>query len=267
MFNRKSISSRVSQNTLSSEEGLARRKNTSFKITNILPSRPASNDPDESGEDDPDDSRTEDISDNVDDSVGLVLTARRASITQLGRHNDVAVTATMYPIAEFGFVEGHSGASTPGQGPVHGPRDRFKVVRIETSAPQKRGRWTCFEYADKNSSTNSGVVPLTSNSSEPQVTSEQAPSASAEHDPLQQQQQTHQQVQPQPQQVHQHLPLHPQQPQQQQQQMLSPTIQTASKVPLSLSEEVESLAPVSPVKLIHFSNTKLYQDALYIELD
>ena len=81
------------------------------------------------------------------------------------------------------------------------------------------------------------------------------------------QQQTHQQVQPQPQQVHQHLPLHPQQPQQQQQQMLSPTIQTASKVPLSLSEEVESLAPVSPVKLIHFSNTKLYQDALYIELD
>ena len=88
MFNRKSISSRVSQNTLSSEEGLARRKNTSFKITNILPSRPASNDPDESGEDDPDDSRTEDISDNVDDSVGLVLTARRASITQLGRHGD-----------------------------------------------------------------------------------------------------------------------------------------------------------------------------------
>jgi hypothetical protein len=51
------IYSRPSANSLNAEEGLARRKNTSFKITNILPSRPPSNDPDESGEDDPDDSR------------------------------------------------------------------------------------------------------------------------------------------------------------------------------------------------------------------
>jgi hypothetical protein len=38
-------------------DGLGRRKNTSFKITNILSSAPPSNDQDESGEDDPDDSR------------------------------------------------------------------------------------------------------------------------------------------------------------------------------------------------------------------
>ncbi len=57
MFVFKSLCSRPSANSLNADEGLARRKNTSFKITNILPSRPPSNDPDESGEDDPDDSR------------------------------------------------------------------------------------------------------------------------------------------------------------------------------------------------------------------
>ena len=44
----------------------AKRKNTSFKITNILPSRPPSHDPEESGDDDPDDSHTEDISENFE---------------------------------------------------------------------------------------------------------------------------------------------------------------------------------------------------------
>ena len=73
--------------------------------------------------------RTEDISDNMDDNGGLVLTARRASVSNTGRHGSIPgeVTATMYPISELSFVDGHSGASTPGQGPVHGPRDRFKV--------------------------------------------------------------------------------------------------------------------------------------------
>ena len=44
----------------------AKRKNTSFKITNILPSRPPSHDPEESGDDDPDDSHTEDISEHFE---------------------------------------------------------------------------------------------------------------------------------------------------------------------------------------------------------
>ena len=65
----------------------------------------------------------------MDDNGGLVLTARRASVSNTGRHGSIPgeVTATMYPISELSFVDGHSGASTPGQGPVHGPRDRFKV--------------------------------------------------------------------------------------------------------------------------------------------
>ena len=245
----KSVFSRSSsQNTtmLSADDGLARRKNTSFKITNILPSRPPSNDPDESGEDDPDDSRTEDISDNVDDSVGLVLTARRSSITPMGRHGSAAeVSATMYPISEFGFVDGHSGASTPGQGPVHGPRDRFKVVRIETSAPQKRGRWTCIEYADKNSSTASSSAPAASTSTATATTeATSSESTLTDHDPSALQQQP-----PHPVQQPQALPTSQQQqqqpqplPQQQQQQLLSPN---TSKIPQNLVEEIESLVPVS----------------------
>lgn len=45
---------------------VSKRKNTSFKITNILPSRPPSHDPEESGDDDPDDSHTEEISEHFE---------------------------------------------------------------------------------------------------------------------------------------------------------------------------------------------------------
>jgi hypothetical protein len=155
----------------------------------------------------------------------------------MGRHSSaVEMSATMYPISEFGFVDGHSGASTPGQGPVHGPRDRFKVVRIETSAPQKRGRWTCIEYADKNSSTSSvAQAPSTTTAAaEVTVTSEPAVAASTEQESSQQQQQ--QSVPPQ------HLPTSQQQPHPQQQQLLSPN---TSKIPLSIAEEIESLIPVN----------------------
>jgi len=88
-------------------------------------------------------SRTEDISDNVEDLIFMrgPVGVRRGSIP-------VELTTTLIPMSEFAsFVGGSSGASTPGQGPVHGPRDRFKVVKIETSAPHKRGRWTCVQVS------------------------------------------------------------------------------------------------------------------------
>jgi hypothetical protein len=56
----------------------------------------------------------------------------------------------------------------------------------------------------------------------------------SDHDSIQQQPQPQQQ-QPQPQ----------QQQQQQQQQLLSPTVPAASKLPLSLVEEIESFEPVN----------------------
>ena len=52
----------------------AKKRNTSFKI-NIFPSRPPSNDPEESGDDDIEDSRTEDISDYVDPAVAAPIPA------------------------------------------------------------------------------------------------------------------------------------------------------------------------------------------------
>ena len=28
-------------------------------------------------------------------------------------------------------------------------RNRFKIVKVETTEPLKRGRWTCFDFVDK----------------------------------------------------------------------------------------------------------------------
>ena len=46
---------------------------------------------------------------------------------------------------------GVSEVPVPGQ-TVAGPlnlRDRFKIVKVETTEPLKRGRWTCFDFKDK----------------------------------------------------------------------------------------------------------------------
>jgi len=179
------------------------------------------------------------------------LTARRSSVTNMNRHGSIPgeMTATMYPISEFGFVDGHSGASTPGQGPVHGPRDRFKVVKIETSAPQKRGRWTCIEYADKNTSTasNSGAASTavaSAATAASTTTTTTAPTTAVLSDVLMTAAtSTLSSVEPiVSSSEYDSIPIQQQQ-QQQQQQLLSPTAPTA-KVPLSLVEEIESLLPV-----------------------
>ena len=42
--------------------------------------------------------------------------------------------------------------------PVLGPQDfktKFKVVKVETTKPLNRGRWTCFDFTDKNTSSSS----------------------------------------------------------------------------------------------------------------
>ena len=180
------------------------------------------------------------------------MTARRSSVTNMNRHGSIPgeMTATMYPISEFGFVDGHSGASTPGQGPVHGPRDRFKVVKIETSAPQRRGRWTCIEYADKNTSTasNSGAAStaVTSAATTASTTATTtAPTTAVLSDVLTTAAtSTLSSVEPSvSSSEYDSIPIQQQQQQQQQQQLLSPTAPTA-KVPLSLVEEIESLLPV-----------------------
>ena len=44
--------------------------------------------------------------------------------------------------------------------PPHGPKDRFKVVKIVSSLPLRRGRWNVVDYPDKEKTskeTSSGI--------------------------------------------------------------------------------------------------------------
>ena len=55
--------------------------------------------------------------------------------------------AVIHIVADGGVSE----VPVPGQtvaGP-HNLRDRFKIVKVETTEPLKRGRWTCFDFKDK----------------------------------------------------------------------------------------------------------------------
>lgn len=42
--------------------------------------------------------------------------------------------------------------------PPHGPKDRFKVVKIANSEPLRRGRWNVVEYPDKEKMLPTSVV-------------------------------------------------------------------------------------------------------------
>merc|ERR1719186_932865 len=51
---------------------------------------------------------------------------------------------------------------------VAGPqefRTRFKIVKVETTEPLKRGRWTCFDFVDKPASKQDSSKSATSTSS------------------------------------------------------------------------------------------------------
>nr|XP_040580965.1 protein bunched, class 2/F/G isoform-like isoform X2 [Lepeophtheirus salmonis] len=208
----------------------SKRKNTSFKITNILPSRPPSNDPEESGEDDPDDSHTEDISDGPElpaqPSKKFMSTMRRnsfdaaasaaAAVVAAGGSKEAAVSilsSNGLPASAMSvlneavpvfsknakWVSSVLAVSHPNNSidARHGPRDRFKVVRMETNIPLKRGRWTCIDYIDKRTiSSNSTVVSdkneLTDNGEHEEerpsphtsvTTSSTVPSSSSQHIP------------------------------------------------------------------------------------
>ena len=44
--------------------------------------------------------------------------------------------------------------------PPHGPKDRFKVVKIVSSMPLRRGRWNVVDYPDKEkTSKETSTVP------------------------------------------------------------------------------------------------------------
>ncbi|CAB4059302.1 unnamed protein product [Lepeophtheirus salmonis] len=190
----------------------SKRKNTSFKITNILPSRPPSNDPEESGEDDPDDSHTEDISDGPElpaqpskKFMSTMRGSKEAAVSILSSNglpaSAMSVLNEAVPVFSKNakWVSSVLAVSHPNNSidARHGPRDRFKVVRMETNIPLKRGRWTCIDYIDKRTiSSNSTVVSdkneLTDNGEHEEerpsphtsvTTSSTVPSSSSQHIP------------------------------------------------------------------------------------
>jgi len=207
------------------DELTAKKKASSFKITNVYLSRPPSNDGDDSCDDNEDleDSHTEDLSDSLSqletvaalnsgptvvNGPGLAHagpghnTARAAqsssddpesvqfrkpsSVTSFRRQSTDKDWEGVYSHQGFGFVTYHNTGSTSypvsyldkavsgavavfnsmeceaqmnhTSQPVLGPQDfktKFKVVKVETTKPLNRGRWTCFDFTDKNTSSSS----------------------------------------------------------------------------------------------------------------
>ena len=52
----------------------------------------------------------------------------------------------LYHFHDFFFCRAKSTVAYP----PHGPKDRFKVVKIVTSMPLRRGRWSIVDYPDKD---------------------------------------------------------------------------------------------------------------------
>ncbi|XP_059080806.1 trithorax group protein osa-like [Tigriopus californicus] len=199
------------------------RKNTSFKITNILPSRPPSNDPEEeSGEE------TESTSENVElnpeaglpagrmpgppaahpsskpplpagssssvtSSSRLAAAGRKASldgnphqlirrISQLshgGHASDKQPPLVFWASCQTSYVPSTAFFLTRNRAYVitalgssdaaHGPKDRFKVVKITNPEPSQRGRWTGLDFADRQNPMASSSGRLASSRSEAHI--------------------------------------------------------------------------------------------------
>ena len=66
----------------------------------------------------------------------------------------VSGAVAVFNSMEFGTELNSSNA------PVVGPQDfktKFKVVKVDTTQPLKRGRWTCIDFSDKSTSSASEV--------------------------------------------------------------------------------------------------------------
>jgi len=208
-----------------SDELTAKKKASSFKITNVYVSRPPSNDGDDSCDDleDLEDSHTEDLSEIADSlssqletiaahNSGLVHApglngpqlpgglspaarnkqssahAQSSNAGGLRRQSTDRDWDQVYPHGGFGFVTyQHTGDTfhpvsyldkavsgavavfnsmefgtelNSSNAPVVGPQDfktKFKVVKVDTTQPLKRGRWTCIDFSDKSTSSASEV--------------------------------------------------------------------------------------------------------------
>lgn len=207
-----------------------KRKNTSFKITNVIPSRPPSVNAESDhlnhsdGGEDLDDSKTESISENVDPTMASMSAA--SSMTQASAVSSGTLAAAPNPTSNTGAVAkktpttAPNGASGNGNGHLNkppldrrtsvdgglgsgqrrpsqdqhmpefslrhptnlatvsyillkrsarthvsacltssvcdttlGPKDRFKVVKLDDAEEVKKGRWTNLDFTDRQTVT------------------------------------------------------------------------------------------------------------------
>lgn len=165
-----------------------RQKKSSFQITSVVTAARMSNDGGEDSADDLDESHTEDISDVIDNSrvtdfenetpsysedtfskddvffnqsstslgtapviptssqYGLAIVSNDTSINNQSTGNDININDTnnVINITNVKNTENDLGRET-----THVTRnERFKVVKIESTEPFKRGRWQCMDYLD-----------------------------------------------------------------------------------------------------------------------
>lgn len=114
-------------------DGLPKKK-SSFKITSVIPKVPersgsgdAMQDLDGDSMDDLDESRADDVTSEIFDS------SRNTDVDQENSSEDTLHTVTPDEIVNKEKTDTHS---------------RFKVVKIETKEPFRRGRWFCHDFLD-----------------------------------------------------------------------------------------------------------------------
>ncbi|XP_045106129.1 TSC22 domain family protein 2-like [Portunus trituberculatus] len=257
-----------------------KKKNSSFQITSIT-SR-LSND---GGEDSADD--TEDISDIMDSSKVTDLDQETPSFEDYSKSEEVFFgpapvipTSSQYGITALVQQTGSGGVMTAmlPQGvtvnvteggialakadgesdDVNHWQNRFKIVKIDSNEPFKRGRWICLDFMDSPAVTAAGSVKKDDGSTvvvtgtvlkdgeagdttQPQTVVQLTVPQQQQQQQQQQDQQKQQQQQPQQQQQQQQVP----QPQQQQQQPAPPQGQTSQAQPHSVSVPQQYQVPHS----------------------
>lgn len=183
------------------------RKISSFQITSVTVGSRVSTDAGEDSADDLDESHTDDISRVTDienetpsyseDTFSKDDVFYNASSASLGCA-PVIPTSAQYGLAIVGQPDaaqlaGPSGGAEPGDMHVsvtignakpqegmkeiqeHVRNERFKVVKIESTEPFRRGRWTCMDYLDHTTTQQNAPITLNNNLDVTETSTLQAP--------------------------------------------------------------------------------------------
>jgi len=129
-------------------DGMFAKKKSTFKITSVTKSRgEGQNDADADSMDDLDEtveSHTEDISSEILDSSKYTDIGDQDTPLEENTQTTFGQESEVVPVNKEVNNINKEGKSTD----AHSTQTRFKVVKIETKEPFKRGRWTCHDLLD-----------------------------------------------------------------------------------------------------------------------